>query len=124
MKRNEVFIKDLTRYIEQDRTSVSEALYTVIIKTWNLISSLVSGIELPEACSGYRDNFMFTWKNSNHYLEVEIFLDGRLEFFYRKLGIINALGIHNTEDLWGEDTALDTPLSSSIINKLLLFSHE
>jgi hypothetical protein len=40
-------------------------------------------LEVPDACPGNDDNFMYTWSKDEHYLECEIFSNGAIEFFYR-----------------------------------------
>ncbi|MEG4084623.1 hypothetical protein [Microcoleus sp. POL10_C6] len=70
-------------------------------------------LEVPDACPGLRDNFMYTWSKSEHYLECEIFGSGEIEFFYRN---------RNTGEVWGEDTTLEQGFSANILNKGSFFS--
>ncbi|MGG6295236.1 hypothetical protein ACQ4M4_12675 [Leptolyngbya sp. AN02str] len=70
-------------------------------------------LEVPSACPGSRDNFMYTWSNAEHYFECEIFGSGEVEFFYRN---------RRTEKVYGEDTTLEDGFSSDTIEKLALFS--
>ena len=68
-------------------------------------------LEVPDACPGYQDNFMYAWSKGEHYLECEIFGTGEVEFFYR-----------NNDDIWGEDIKVGQEFSTAIIDKLALFA--
>lgn len=70
-------------------------------------------LEVPDACPGSNDNFMYVWSTAEHYLECEIFGDGTVEFFYRN---------RSTGDNWGEDTTLGYGLSTTIFAKVALFT--
>lgn len=87
--------------------SVWEALKTVFEKTKELC------LEVPDACPGSKDNFVYTWSKSEHYLECEIFGTGEVEFFYRN---------RNSGEDWGEDTTLEQGFSTDILDKCSLFS--
>lgn len=69
-------------------------------------------LEVPDACPGESDNFMFVWDKGDNYLECEIFGDGEVEFFYRN---------RSTNELWGEDIAINAKLTPAIMKKLMLF---
>lgn len=69
-------------------------------------------LEVPDACPGFRDNFMYTWSKAEHYLECEIFGTGEIEFFYRN---------RKTGQVWGEDTTIDQGFSTDILHKARLF---
>ena len=69
-------------------------------------------LEVPDACPGSKDDFMYTWSKSEHYLECEIFGTGEIEFFYRN---------RNTGVVWGEDMTLEQDFSADILDKALLF---
>lgn len=69
-------------------------------------------LEIPDACPGESDNFMFVWDKGDNYLECEIFGNGAVEFFYRN---------RSTNELWGEDITVDAQLTSAIVRKLMLF---
>lgn len=69
-------------------------------------------LEIPDACPGESDNFMFVWDKSDNYLECEIFGNGAVEFFYRN---------RSTNELWGEDITVDAKLTPAIVKKLKLF---
>jgi hypothetical protein len=70
-------------------------------------------LEVPDACPGENNDFMYTWSKAEHYLECEIFATGEVEFFYRnrKTGVV-----------WGEDTTLEQGFSSTILEKAALFA--
>jgi hypothetical protein len=70
-------------------------------------------LEVPDACPGQKDNFMYTWSEGEHYLECEIFGNGEIEFFYR-----NRKNGRN----WAEDTTLKQPFSKAILEKVELFT--
>jgi hypothetical protein len=88
--------------------SVWEALKTLFEKTKELC------LEVPDACPGSKDNFMYTWSKSEHYLECEIFGTGEVEFFYRN---------RNGEN-WGEDTTIERGFSANILQFLTLFTDQ
>jgi len=69
-------------------------------------------LEVPDACPGESDNFMFVWNKGEHYLECEIFGNGAVEFFYKN---------RSSDEVWGEDTTVDEKLTSAILKKLILF---
>lgn len=69
-------------------------------------------LEVPDACPGLRDNFVYTWSKSEHYLECEIFGSGEIEFFYRN---------RNTGEVWGEDYHInDHGFPDSVYDEILL----
>lgn len=73
-------------------------------------------LEIPDACPGNNDNFMFTWSRKEHYFECEIFGSGEVEFFYRN---------RQTGQNWGEDTTLEklvSEISPDIVEKTTLFT--
>jgi hypothetical protein len=70
-------------------------------------------LEVPSACPGSKDNFMYTWSKAEHYLECEIFGLGAIEFFYRN---------RKTGENWGKDTTLEEGFSKDIRHYLTLFA--
>ncbi|MEO1401224.1 MAG: hypothetical protein AAFV72_08185 [Cyanobacteria bacterium J06635_1] len=70
-------------------------------------------LEIPDACAGDQDDFMYTWSKNEHYLECEIFGNGNIEFFYRN---------RHSSEVWGEDTTLDNGFSNAIFEKLSIFA--
>ncbi len=69
-------------------------------------------LEVPDACPGSQDNFMYTWSKAEHYFECEIFGNGEVEFFYRN---------RSTGEVWGEDTTLEQGFSTAIFEKTAIF---
>ena len=86
--------------------SVWEALKSQLLEVKGL------HLEVPDACPGSRDNFMYTWSKAEHYFECEIFGTGEIEFFYRN---------RNNGQVWGEDTTLEQAFSTDILDKASLF---
>ncbi|WP_414528758.1 hypothetical protein [Nodularia chucula] len=84
-------------------------------QVWDNLRSVFSSqnkcLEVPDACPGYNDNFMYTWSKGEHYLECEIFGSGEVEFFYR-----------TNNDVWGEDIKVGQEFSTAIIEKVALFT--
>lgn len=70
-------------------------------------------LEVPDACPGQKDNFMYTWSKEEHYLECEFFGSGEIEFFYRN---------RETGRNWAEDTTFEQPFSKTILEKVELFT--
>lgn len=95
----------------------SEKVIELSWSVWEAIKSQlleVKGLhlEVPDACPGAKDNFMYTWSKAEHYLECEIFGTGEIEFFYRN---------RNNGQVWGEDTTLEQAFSTDILDKASLF---
>ncbi|MDB9510190.1 hypothetical protein PN499_03065 [Kamptonema animale CS-326] len=95
----------------------SEKLIDLSWSLWETLKSQlfeVKGLhlEVPDACPGSRDNFMYTWSKAEHYFECEIFGTGEIEFFYRN---------RNNGQVWGEDTTLEQAFSTDILDKASLF---
>lgn len=97
-------------------TEFSERVLNLSWSVWERLTSLFQArgqwLEVPDACPGSKNNFMYTWSKSEHYLECEIFGTGEIEFFYRN---------RNTGEVWGEDTTLDLGFSGDILDKASLF---
>lgn len=72
-------------------------------------------LEVPSACPGSKDNFMYTWSKAQHYLECEIFGSGEIEFFYRN---------RTTGENWGKDTTLEQGFSIDILRYLTMFTED
>ena len=104
---------------EADSTNESEFTVYVIDYSWQVWREL-SGhfseqglcLEVPDACPGQTNNFMYTWSKAEHYLECEIFDDGAVEFFYRN---------RKSSEVWGEDTTLEHGFSTAVLKKANLF---
>jgi hypothetical protein len=86
-------------------------------QTWKFLSDYFSArslyLEVPDACPGQNNDFMYTWSRAEHYLECEIFGNGVVEFFYRN---------RSSGKVWGEDTTLEQGFTTSILEKVELFS--
>ena len=97
-------------------TEFSERILNLSWSVWERLTSLFQArgqwLEVPDACPGSKNNFMYTWSKSEHYLECEIFGTGEIEFFYRN---------RNTGEVWGDDTTLDQRFSRDILDKASLF---
>jgi hypothetical protein len=97
-------------------TEFSERVLNLSWSVWERLTSLFQArgqwLEVPDACPGSKNNFMYTWSKSEYYLECEIFGTGEIEFFYRN---------RNTGEVWGEDTTLDQGFSGDILDKASLF---
>ncbi|MEH2458590.1 hypothetical protein [Nostoc sp.] len=70
-------------------------------------------LEVPDACPGKSNNFMYAWSKGEHYLECEILGNKELEFFYQN---------RNTSEVWGEDTSLEQEFSAAVLEKVALFA--
>ncbi|MFN6540065.1 MAG: hypothetical protein RM021_027465 [Nostoc sp. EkiNYC01] len=86
-------------------------------QTWEKLKEYFSSkglfLEVPDACPGQSDNFMYAWSKGEHYLECEIFGNKELEFFYQN---------RNTSEIWGEDTTLEQEFSAAVLEKVALFA--
>lgn len=122
-KDNQQKHQRLLDYIQSLRSEIvtsSETEFTLSVlekaeQVWeNLRSVFLSKdqcLEVPDACPGCQDNFMYAWSKGEHYLECEIFGTGEVEFFYR-----------NNDQVWGEDIKVGQEFSTAIIDKLVLFA--
>jgi hypothetical protein len=122
---NEKRHQDLQIYLDSLRseaksTGESEFTELVIHMAWQVWERLRSHflsndlcLEVPDACPGQRDNFMYTWSKGEHYFECEIFGSGEVEFFYRN---------RNSSEVWGEDTTLEQEFSTNILDRAALFT--
>jgi hypothetical protein len=117
--------RDLQIYLESLKSEAQESYesqFTVAVleyswQTWNALSIYFSRkslrLEVPDACPGQDNDFMYTWSKSEHYLECEIFGNRTIEFFYRN---------RNSGEVWGEETTLEQGFSTSILGKVSIFS--
>jgi hypothetical protein len=113
----------LLDYIQSLRLEViagNETEFTLSVlekaeQVWEALRKVFSSqnkcLEVPDACPGYNDNFMYTWSKEEHYLECEIFGSGEVEFFYR-----------TNNNVWGEDIKFEQEFSAEIIEKVILFT--
>ena len=122
---NEKRHQELRRYLSVLRCeakSTGEVEFTILVidaawRVWEDLRKyfLSKGLclEVPDACPGDTDNFMYTWSRAEHYLECEIFGSGEVEFFYRN---------RNSGEVWGEDATLEQGFSTTIFDKAALFT--
>ncbi|HEY9824766.1 MAG TPA: hypothetical protein V6D19_04910 [Stenomitos sp.] len=115
----------LERFIESLKSEVTksdDSCFTITVinyswEVWKYLSKYFSDkdlcLEVPDACPGQDNNFMYTWSRGENYLECEIFGSGEIEFFYRN---------RKNNQVWGEDTTLEQGFSTSILEKTSLFS--
>lgn len=121
---NEKRHQDLQLYLDSLRaearaTGESEFTELVINIAWQIWERLRSHflsnglcLEVPDACPGQKNNFMYTWSKGEHYFECEIFGSKEVEFFYRN---------RNSSEVWGEDTTLEQDFSTAVLDKATLF---
>jgi hypothetical protein len=113
----ELYLDSLKNEVREARdANFSERVLNLSWYVWKALKSLFEAtgrcLEVPDACPGSKDNFMYTWSESEHYLECEIFATGEIEFFYRN---------RNTGEVWGEDTTLEQGFSTDILEKASFF---
>jgi hypothetical protein len=125
LEANETQQRNLETYIELLKSEAQENYESQFTKSileyswqvWNALSLHFSRnslcLEVPDACPGQNNDFMYTWSKAEHYLECEIFGDGGIEFFYRN---------RSSGKVWGEDTTLEQGFPTSILEKVELFS--
>lgn len=112
-----LYLESLKNEVREARdANFSERVLNLSWSVWKALKSLFEAkgecLEVPDACPGSKDNFMYTWSESQHYLECEIFATGEIEFFYRN---------RNTGEVWGEDTTLEQGFSTDILDKASFF---
>ncbi|MEG4582984.1 hypothetical protein QUA71_25715 [Microcoleus sp. MON1_C5] len=117
-QRLRLYLDSLKNEVREERdANFTEKVLNLSWSVWEELKSLFEKtkglcLEVPDACPGSKDNFMYTWSKSEHYLECEIFGTGEIEFFYRN---------RNTGEVWGEDTTLEQGFSTDILDKGSLF---
>ncbi|MBW4635963.1 MAG: hypothetical protein KME30_30000 [Iphinoe sp. HA4291-MV1] len=106
-----------TEVIHVGETKFTISMLEIAWNVWNKLRSYFLSIDLclevPDACPGENNNFMYTWSKAEHYLECEIFGTGEIEFFYRN---------RNNSYVWGEDTTFEQGFSTAILEKLTFFA--
>ncbi|WP_293330940.1 hypothetical protein [Microcoleus sp. CAWBG58] len=112
-----LYLDSLKNEVREARdANFSERVLNLSWSVWKALKSLFEArgrcLEVPDACPGSKDNFMYTWSESEHYLECEIFGTGEIEFFYRN---------RKTGEVWGEDTTLEQGFSTDILEKASFF---
>ncbi|WP_341734808.1 hypothetical protein [Microcoleus sp. EPA2] len=116
-QRLRLYLDSLKNEVREEKdTSFTERVLNLSWSVWETLKIFFETkglcLEVPDACPGSKDNFMYTWSKSEHYLECEIFGTGEIEFFYRN---------RNTGEVWGEDTTLEQVFSTDILDKGSLF---
>lgn len=100
-----------------DQSEFTELVIDIAWQVWEKLRSYFLSndlcLEVPDACPGQRNNFMYTWSKGEHYFECEIFGSKEVEFFYRN---------RNSNEVWGEDTTLGQEFSTTILDKARLFA--
>ncbi len=82
-------------------------------RTWNQLRKATSyALPVPDACPGPDNQLLYTWDNTEHHFEVEIFPEGTGEFFYRN---------RVSGQLWEAEYTVGQPVPQEIIDKLELF---
>ena len=106
----------LHQYIE-DAAASGRLTPPMAARTWNLWEMLYNvmnkRLRVPSACPGNDHDMMFTWRNGEHYLELEILPNAPAEFFYKN---------RRTGELWEHDYVFDTSLPQDVKDKLALFT--
>lgn len=114
----------LFEYIEKHKEEIQskDLIYLALgywvylqVKIYNTSKQI---LEVPDCCPVARsidgiDCIRYGWDKGEHYLEIEILVDGTKEFFYR-----NRL----TKEASGEDYFPEAEISDYMIDKLLLFT--
>ena len=93
--------------------AISPQTATLAWNAWKHISD-ENGKSLPEpdASSGPNGELLYTWDKGEHHLELELFADGRAEFFYRN---------RKTGKLWEAEYTLDATLHPDTKERLSVF---
>lgn len=102
------------RIYKKEEREVSKYTLDTSWIVWKKLQHLCNSVgvlTVPSACLGSDDNFMYTWSNSEHYMECEVFGNGAIEFFYRN---------DSNGETWGEDVYLDRGFEE-ILEKISLF---
>jgi hypothetical protein len=105
---------------ENQNTGFTEQVLDLSYIVWQKLKNLFEEtkgltLEVPSACPGAKNNFMYTWTKTEHYLECEIFGSGEIEFFYRN---------RKTGEDWGKDTTLEEGFSKDVLHYLTLFAED
>lgn len=104
--------------VNRDQIAAITSLIDAAKKLWEKLDSYFMSqgklLEIPRACLGEKNNFMYAWNDDEHYLECEIFGETQTaEFFYRN---------RVSGDLWGEDVSIDNDFGKEVIEKISLFA--
>lgn len=109
--------QSIEEYLDSLRTESTETVIDTAWEVWerlrNHFLSKDLYLEIPDACPGEKDNFMYTWTKSEHYFECEVFGTGEIEFFCRN---------RDCNQVWGEDTTLEQGFSNTVFDKVACFA--
>jgi hypothetical protein len=89
--------------------------YTALIawRAWRALRKATRGsLRVPNASPGDEDQVHFSWNEGEHHMELDVFPDGRTEFFYRN---------RSTGKLWDHDQLEDEPIPADVVKKAALF---
>lgn len=102
VQKLQYYLRSLVRNGDVDSSTALQAW-----RVWHSLSCALSNtLPVPDAASGPNGEILYTWNARSHHFELEIFPDGRAEFFY-----IN----HDTDDMWSADYTGD-PLPDVVRN--------
>ncbi|AGA28301.1 hypothetical protein [Singulisphaera acidiphila] len=79
----------------------------------DLLDAAGSSLAIPDACPGSDGQLLYTWDQAEHHLELEMFPDRHVEFFYRN---------RRTGGLWEHEQDVTDGLPLDTIAKLRLFT--
>lgn len=81
--------------------------------TWRALKKATGGnLRVPNASPGDEDQVHFSWNQEEHHMELDIFPDGRAEFFYRN---------RRTGKLWDHEQLEGELIPADVIKKAALF---
>ena len=93
--------------------SLTQDMAELAWNVWNELHAVMDHVlRVPSACPGPDNQLMYTWRSGDHYLELEIFLAGPAEFFYKN---------RRTGELWEYDYTVGDPVPQAVKDKLHLF---
>jgi hypothetical protein len=75
-------------------------------KLWDFSGRRLS---VPDACPGSSAQLLYTWDKGEHHLELEIFPDGKGEFFYRN---------RISGELWDYEYKAKNPIPAVVFDRL------
>lgn len=121
-------VGELYAYLHQVQNAVSttvddkETLFNLLKfskEVWRILDNYFRArslnLQVPDACIGNSNQFMYTWIKGDHYLECEIFSSGEVEFFYKQ---------KSSGTIWGEDTKIEHEFSTDILEKVQIFAQK
>lgn len=100
---------DWYTYLENIRDKSMSAALTAFYKRLN---DTVSGQLRPPHCGvGNTDIWQFSWDNHEHHFDVDVYVDGTFDWFYKNRA---------TEAVDGTDEERDTEIAPRVVEYLLL----